>query len=106
MKLGKNGDMISWEWDFLEVSSIRGGGRREYVRESEFLLWFIRGKSQTLVIICKVIIGLKFFIRFGLLLKGSPFCSGQIIFDIIVKRSYYDLLGDRKKYLIKKGKKC
>ena len=105
MKLGENGDMISWEWNFLEVSSIRGGGRREYVRGSEFLLWFTRGKSQTLVIICKVIIGLKLFIRFCLLLKGSPFCSGQIIFDIIVKRSYYDLLGDCKKYLIKKGKK-
>ena len=102
MKLRKNGDMISWEWDFLEVSSIHGGGRREFVRGSKFLLWFIRGKSQTLVIICKVIIGLEFFIRFGLLLKGSPFCNEQLIFDIIVKRSYYDLLSNSKKYLIKK----
>ena len=27
----KNEDMISWEWDFLEVSSILGGGGREFV---------------------------------------------------------------------------
>ena len=106
MKLGKNGDMISWEWDFLEVSSICGGGRREFVRGSEFLFRFTREKSQTLVLICKVIIGLEFFIRFGLLLKCSPFCSKQFIFDIIVTRSYYDLLGNSKKYLIKKCKKC
>ena len=31
IKLGKNEDMISWEWDFLEVSSIRGGGGRKFV---------------------------------------------------------------------------
>ena len=57
-----------------------------------------------MVIICKVITRLEFFIRFGLLLKGSSFCSGQLMFDIIVKRSYYDLLGNNKKYLIKKVK--
>ena len=27
----QNEDMISWEWNFLEVSSIREGGGREYV---------------------------------------------------------------------------
>ena len=71
--MGKNGDMISWEWDFLEVSSICGGVRREFVRGSEFLFRFTRGNGQTWVIIYKVRTGPEFFIRFGLLLKSNPF---------------------------------
>ena len=31
MKLRKKEDMISWEWDFLEISSIGGVGGREFV---------------------------------------------------------------------------
>ena len=58
----------------------------------------------------EVITKLKFFIRFGLLLKVIHFvvnsfwsnCQKQLIFDIIVKGSYYDLLSNNKKYLIKK----
>ena len=32
----KNEDIISWEWNFLEVSSIREWGGREFVSEFEF----------------------------------------------------------------------
>ena len=61
--------------------------------------------DQTWVIICKVITGLELFIRFGLFLKVVHFvenniwpnCQEQPIFYIIVKISYYDLLGNSKK---------
>ena len=39
------------------------------------LIYTWDGKGQTWVMIYKVIIVLEFFIRFGLLLKGNPFCS-------------------------------
>ena len=31
LKLRKKEDTISWEWDYLEISSIGGGGGREFV---------------------------------------------------------------------------
>ena len=31
IKIKKNEDMLAWEWDFLEVSSTSGRGKREFV---------------------------------------------------------------------------
>ena len=115
--------VLNWNWEkkwrhyFMRMkfsrSIIYTWVRRKRVCKWVWVLTLIyTWDDQTWVIICKVITGLELFIRFGLFLKVVHFvenniwpnCQEQPIFYIIVKISYYDLLGNNKNNLIKRGK--